>query len=92
MLTCISQMELGLIATLVRFRKLQFMKLISHDGITGEGETLTSFFFLLKIILSSLLYQLGYEMARTQRNVYIGTGLVVKRERWWFSEVIVVTK
>jgi len=78
MLTCISQMELGLIATLVHFRILQFMKLISHVGIIGEGETLT-FFFLLKIILSYLLFQLGYEMASTYRNVYIGTGLAIMR-------------
>jgi hypothetical protein len=70
-------MELGLIATLVHFRILQFMKLISHVGIIGEGETLT--FFFLKIILSYLLFQLGYEMASTYRNVYIGTGLAIMR-------------
>lgn len=43
MLTCISQMELGLIATLALFHKLPSMKPISPDGTTGEGATLNPF-------------------------------------------------
>lgn len=50
MLTCISLMELVLIATRVHFLKLPFMRHISLAGTTGEGKTV-AFHYSKEIVL-----------------------------------------